>query len=215
MLPWVNPHRSCQEENRMSFTIRLYHPSDLVALYRVCLLTGDSGSDARQIYHDPELLGHYYVAPYAVLEPDLCFVLLQNGTPCGYILGTRDSAAFRARTEQEWFPALRARYAPPPDNDTSHDAEMIRRINAGMRVDSDLAAYPAHLHIDLLPVGQGQGWGRALMQLFLDRLRALHTPGVHLGVGRSNTRAIAFYERVGFQPIKSSASAIVFGMQLE
>jgi hypothetical protein len=25
----------------MPFTIRPYHPSDLVALYRVCLLTGD------------------------------------------------------------------------------------------------------------------------------------------------------------------------------
>jgi ribosomal protein S18 acetylase RimI-like enzyme len=199
----------------MSFTIRPYHASDLVALYRVCLLTGDSGNDARQLYRDEELLGHYYAAPYAVLEPDLCFVLLQDGTPCGYILGTRDSAAFRARTELEWFPPLRARYAPPPDSDTSPDAEMIRHIHAGMRDGSDLAAYPAHLHIDLLPAGQGQGWGRAMMQQFLDRLRALHAPGVHLGVGRRNSRAIAFYERVGFQPIRSSEGGIVFGMRLD
>src|SRR5947208_16634148 len=93
-------HALCQE-TPMPFTIRPYHPSDLVALYRVCLLTGDNGSDASQIYRDAELLGHIYVAPYVVLEPDLCFVLLHDGVPCGYVLGTRDSAAFRTRTEQE------------------------------------------------------------------------------------------------------------------
>jgi len=199
----------------MPFTIRPYHPSDLVALYRVCLLTGDNGKDARQLYHDEELLGHYYVAPYAVLEPDLCFVLLHNGAPCGYVLGTRDSDAFRFQTEQGWFPPLRARYALPPDDDRSRDADMIRLIHRGMHHTSDFAGYPAHLHIDLLPVGQGQGQGRAIMQTFLDRLRELHVPGVHLGVGRRNTRAVAFYERMGFQEISGSETGIIFGMQFD
>ena len=199
----------------MAFTIRPYHPSDLVALYRVCLQTGDSGKDARHLCRDEELLGHCYVAPYVVLEPDLCFVLLDDGAPCGYVLGTRDSPAFRMQTEQEWFPVLRARYAFPSDTDHSRDADLIRRIYAGAYLDPDLAAYPAHLHIDLLPIAQGQGWGRALMQTFLTRTRALHVPGVHLGVGRRNTGAIAFYERMGFQPIKSSADGISFGMRLD
>ncbi len=198
----------------MQFTIRPYHPSDLVALYRICLLTGDNGNDARQLYRDEELLGHYYVAPYAVLEPDVCFVLLNDGSPCGYILGTRDSDGFRLQTEQEWFPALRARYALPPADDHSRDADMIRHIHAGMHIDPDLVAYPAHLHIDLLPIAQGQGQGRALIQTLLARLRVLHVPGVHLGVGRRNTRAIVFYERVGFQPLRSSADGILYGMQL-
>jgi hypothetical protein len=78
----------------MPFAIRSYHPSDIYTLYRICLLTGDSGRDARQLCNDETLLGHCYAAPYAVLEPDLCFVLLENGTPCGYILGTRNSQTF-------------------------------------------------------------------------------------------------------------------------
>jgi ribosomal protein S18 acetylase RimI-like enzyme len=199
----------------MPFAIRPYHPSDLYALYRICLLTGDSGADASALFSDEELLGHCYVAPYAVLEPDLCFVLLDGGAPCGYILGARDSYAFHARCEQDWFPVLRTRYPFPHDSDRSLDADLIRHIHAGMRFDPDLAAYPAHLHIDLLPVAQGQGWGRALMQTFRTRLGALQAPAVHLWVGRRNTRAIGFYERVGFQPIKSSAGAICFGMQVE
>lgn len=198
----------------MEFAIRPFHASDLPALYRICLQTGASGKDATDLYRDPELLGHYYAGPYAVLEPDLCFALTQNGMPSGYILGTRDSAAFSARCEREWFPVLRARYLTPPADDTSADAHMIRLIHAGHGAHPDMAAYPAHLHIDLLPSAQGQGRGRALMQTFLDRLRTLHVPAVHLGVGTANPGAIQFYKRVGFHEIKAHESWIAFGMRL-
>jgi ribosomal protein S18 acetylase RimI-like enzyme len=199
----------------MPITIRPYHPSDLYSLYRICLQTGASGDDASQMYRDAELLGHIYVAPYAVLEPDLCFVLTHDGAPCGYILGTRDSAEFADRCEREWFPVLRARYTLPPPDDQTPDAQMIRSIHKRRRTDQDLAAYPAHLHIDLLPIAQGQGWGRRLMSTFLERLRALDISGVHLGVGARNHRAIRFYERVGFVQLVAGAEGILYGMRLE
>lgn len=197
----------------MPFAIRRYHPSDLYALYRICLLTGDSGADASHLYRDPELLGHYYAAPYAVLEPDLCFVLTHSGTPCGYILGTSDSVAFGAWCDREWFPVLRERYPLPAPADDSRDAHIIRLIHAGHRVHPDVIDYPAHLHIDLLPIAQGQGWGRRLMQTFLERLREVGVPAVHLGVGMRNPGAIAFYERVGFHRIKTYEGWIAFGMR--
>lgn len=59
----------------MDFKIRAYHPSDLSALYRICLLTADSGGDGAHLYDDPDLPGHLFAAPYAVHEPELCFVL--------------------------------------------------------------------------------------------------------------------------------------------
>ena len=198
----------------MPFAIRPYHHSDLCALYRICLRTGAHGGDADQLYRDPELLGHCYAGPYAVLEPDLCFVLTHNGTPSGYILGARDTAAFAARCERDWFPVLRTRYSYPAEDDRSADARLIRHIHAGQKVDPDFAAYPAHLHIDLLPIGQGQGWGRRLVHVFLDRLRVLEVPGLHLGVGRSNTHAIGFYEQVGFGCIKTYDDWVAFGMRL-
>ncbi len=198
----------------MTFTIRPAHLSDLGALYRVCLLTGDSGSDASRLYSDGELLGHYYVAPYVVLEPDLCFTLTRDGVPCGYMLGARDSTAFSARCERDWFPVLRARYPLPPAADTSLDAGMIRAIHHGYSPHPDTAAYPAHLHIDLLPLAQGQGQGRKLIETFLDRLRELSVPAVHLGVGARNARAIAFYERLGFQRIQTYPGWIAYGMRL-
>ena len=198
----------------MTFSIRPSHLSDLCALYRVCLLTGDSGGDASQLYRDGELLGHFYVAPYVVLEPDLCFTLTQDGLPCGYILGARDSAAYSARAERDWFPVLRARYPLPPVEDSSPDAGMIRAIHRGYLPHPELAGYPAHLHIDLLPPAQGQGWGRKLVETFLDRLRELSVPGVHLGVGARNLRAIGFYERVGFQRLLAHPGWFAYSLRL-
>ena len=147
----------------MNFLIRPFHSSDLYDLYRICLLTGDSGRDATPLYTHPELPGQIYAAPYAVFEPDLCFILAADGAPCGYVLGTRDTAAFNQRCEKDWLPILRQRYAPPDPQETSPDARLIRMIHKGFVTDPDMLDYPAHLHIDLLPVAQGQGMGRTML----------------------------------------------------
>jgi GNAT superfamily N-acetyltransferase len=206
--------RSVRSSGFSLLKIRPYHPCDLTALYRICLLTGDSGKDASALYQDPDLLGHYYAAPYAVFEPDLCFILTRSGVPYGYILGTRDSAKFADRCESEWFPLLRERYPMPEINDNSHDAQIIHLIHKGRRCCDDVAAYPAHLHIDLLPEVQRQGMGRKLIRVFFNRLRELKVSAVHLSVGKANPGAIRFYERVGFHRIKELENGIVFGMNL-
>jgi ribosomal protein S18 acetylase RimI-like enzyme len=196
------------------FEIRPYHPSDLCSLIRICLQTGDSGNDASAHFEDPELLGLFYAAPYAVFEPDLCFILTHNGAPSGYILGTRDTPVFHARSEQEWFPVLRERYAMPDEDVQSADAHMIRAIHRGYSTEKNVAAYPAHLHIDILPAGQGQRLGSKLMATFLNRLREIAVPAVYLGVSKRNPRAVRFYEREGFHIIEEYEGGIDMGMRL-
>jgi ribosomal protein S18 acetylase RimI-like enzyme len=198
----------------MEFSIRPYHPIDFTALGRICLLTGDNGKDASLLYNDPDLLGLYYTAPYLVLEPDLCFVLLYQHQPCGYMLGTPDSANFYIRCEREWFPLLRQRYPLLNSNDPSPDAQIVRAIHTGHCINAELSAYPAHFHIDVLPIAQGHGWGRRLIEAFLQQLREQGVPGVHLGVGKANWRAVRFYERQGFQPLMDVGEAWIYGMRL-
>lgn len=199
----------------MHFAIRPYHPSDLYDLYQICLKTADSGQDATTIYRDPELIGHIYAAPYAVAEPDLCFVLTVDAAPCGYVLGTRDSDAFYAWCERDWFPVLRERYPLPAPDDNTADARAIRAFYSEHTPHTELQAYPAHLHIDMLPVAQGQGWGRRLLHTLFARLQELGVPGVHLGVGKRNTGAIQFYTRVGFHRVIDADTWIAFGMRLD
>ena len=198
----------------MNFEIRSYHPVDLTSIYRICLGTGNSGEDATHLYADPDLIGHYYAAPYVILEPDLAFVLTIAGRCCGYVLGVRDTATFGQRCESEWFPSLRARYPLPDQEDTSRDASMIRAIHRGHEMVNKFAEHPAHLHIDILPPGQGQGWGLRLIDTLLEQMRCFNISGVFLGVGKRNQRAVGFYKHYGFKKLAEYEGSIDYGLQL-
>jgi ribosomal protein S18 acetylase RimI-like enzyme len=203
----------------MPIQIYKYKPEFLPNLYRICLETGDSGKDASAEFTDPELLGAFYAAPYAILEPDLTFVLQDESGVCGYILGTRDSNGYAAWMEREWLPAWRSKHpltvqAHVSPETLSYQERIIGLIHRGYVPYDCVHEYPAHLHLDLLPRAQGQGWGRALMNTFLNRLRELEVPGVHLGVGKSNPGAIQFYERLGFERLESNEFALVMGLKL-
>ncbi|CAN5783606.1 GNAT family N-acetyltransferase [soil metagenome] len=189
--------------------IRPYRPADLDALYRICLATGDDGSDATGRYRDPQLLGHVYAAPYGVLEPELAFVVEDSDGVGGYVLGAADSRAFEERLEREWWPALRARYPDPDPSGRSRwalDEWLNHRIHHPTRADDHVVAtYPSHLHIDLLPRCQSGGNGARLISVLLDALARAGSPGVHLGVSRQNENATGFYRHLGFEEVASSA----------
>lgn len=180
---------ACRADRRYPAQVDVvaFDPSFLPDLYRICLLTGDEGKDARPLYRDGDLLGHFSAAPYGVLEPASCFMLVDTCGACGYIVGTTDSTAFAQRMDSAWLPALRDRLPQPDPADTGHDARMIRRIHAGYSPPVWAGAYPAHLDIDLLPRAQRQGHARRLMQRFFSHLQHHGTPGVHLGVGCSGS----------------------------
>lgn len=199
----------------MQFKIRPYHPSDLTSLYKICLLTGNSGTDATELLKDMDLLGHFYAAPYALFEPEVCFIITNNDKPCGYIIGTKDSQKFYDRCEIDWFPQLRERYPLAEANDDSLDSRIVKRIHEGHKAKIELQNYPAHLHIDLLPETQGQGLGRKIMDLFIDRLKELNVSALHLEVGKKNHGAIKFYKKLGFAIIKEYQHSIAFGMILK
>lgn len=198
----------------MSLLIRSYRDSDLPALYEICLKTGDSGKDATEFYKDHELLGNFYAAPYALFHPELTFILSESDKPVGYIIGTNNSQKFFELTEEKWFPALREKYSLPDDNDNSPDARIIRLIHKGHIPRPEMLSYPAHLHIDILPEGQGKGMGRSLIDTFINKLIEMKTPALHLEVGKRNINAIKFYEKVGFTLIKEFEYSIAYGIKL-
>jgi ribosomal protein S18 acetylase RimI-like enzyme len=188
---------------------------DRPAVYAVCLRTGNAGGDASSTYVDRDLLGHVYAGPYLELEPELAIVLNDGAGAEGYVLGALDTRRFEARCEQEWWPSLRARYPLGSFPGSSPDERLVRMMHAPVRApETVVAAYPSHLHIDLLPRWQGGGWGRRLVETLLDRLVARGSSGVHLGVARSNERAIGFYRRLGFSDVQMSADAVVMGRRL-
>jgi ribosomal protein S18 acetylase RimI-like enzyme len=183
-------------------TIRRYRPADRAAVADICIRTGDAGRDARGTFPEPELLPEVFALPYVELEPDLAFVLDDGGTAVGYVLGTADTPRFVERFRREWLPAVAPRY-PLPAGPPATPADWIIRLlhHPERMLVPELADHPAHLHIDLLPSHQGGGFGRRLMTEFLTALGRSGVARVHLGMATSNTRARAFYDRLGFQEI--------------
>lgn len=198
----------------MEFNIRNFQQSDLDSLYNICLLTGDSGKDASKIYKDPLLLGHFYAAPYAVFHPELTFILTKFDKPIGYILGTDDSEKFSKDCEDKWFPKLRAEYPFDNNIDETADSRIISLIHKGYVFKKELKDFPAHLHIDILPDGQGKGMGKKLLVTFIEKLKSIKVKGLHLEVGKENGNAVKFYENFGFKKIVEYEYSIAFGLIL-
>ena len=151
---------------------------------------------------------------YKIIQSLECFILELDHAPCGYILGTRDSTMFYEKCEREWFFKLRKRYFLPQKKEKSLEADFVRYLHQNQVVAEGLEGYPAHFHIDILPIAQGRGYGRELVKVFLNQLQVQSVQGVHLVVSKQNQKAIGFYKQVGFQKIKQFAGSIVFGQKL-
>lgn len=223
--------------------IRNYTPVDLPYLYDICVRTGDCGGDARSLFSDPYLLGQYYAAPYAARD-HRCVLILEGevsgvARPLGYILGTSDTPAYQSWFDCQWRPAAASLYcrsvggepegvvldAADPGSAGTNRVKLVSCSAEEARIRSLftqpfeilsplLLEYPGHIHIDILPDGQGGGWGRALMDAFCKRLQTLGCPGFHLGVDKRNAAAIAFYRRYGMSVLEEPEWGIVFGKRL-
>ena len=194
-------------------TIRAATLQDLPGAYRVCLLTGDAGRDATQIFRNPELLGHVYVGPYVVGQRDLASVVADDDGVAGYGLAAVDTRAFEQWAEAQWWPTLRMTY--PPRTDGSPEADLIALVHAPpVAADDLLADYPSHLHLDLVDRVRGHGNGRLLVERILGQLRQGGSSGVHLDVASSNANAIAFYGHLGFGEVGRRPDSILMGMRL-
>jgi ribosomal protein S18 acetylase RimI-like enzyme len=130
----------------------------------------------------------------------------------------------RARPERPWEGETARRQPERPglmpragnmSGDAALDDLLIALVHSPARAPADLvAAYPSHLHIDLLPRLQGQGWGRRLIDTLVERLRSTGSHGLHLGVAVANTNAQTFYRAVGFTEVDDDGVSVTFAMPL-
>jgi GNAT superfamily N-acetyltransferase len=194
--------------------IRPYRPDDLNALYSICLATADAGADGSRLYRDPNLVGHVYAAPYGVLAPHAAFVIEDKDGVGGYIVGSENTHGFEQMMEREWWPRLRAIYSDPravagPDDRMAHLIHHPEVTKHRL-----YTAFPAHLHINILPRLQGQGFGGRMISTWLEAIAGLGAFRAHLGVGVRNARAVAFYSRYGFREIEreNGGSTIIMGI---
>jgi ribosomal protein S18 acetylase RimI-like enzyme len=184
--------------------IRPYEAPDRSGVRNVCYETGFMGDPVEWMWRDKESFCDMFSGYWTDREAGSASVAESDGAIVGYLLGCSDSrrvwnegkllahhafvrgVAFKRGTAGVFWrmttdgisDALRHRLPPP----TYFDER-----------------WPAHLHIDLLPVCRGKGVGAALVRGWLERLRREGVRGCHLQTMAQNVGAIAFFEAMGFE----------------
>lgn len=195
--------------------IRPFRPGDEPALAEICLKTADAGADATGVFDDDDLWAEIFVLPYVARHPEYAFVVeADDGRVVGYVVGTPDTDGFEDWFATEWWPEHGSRWPLPAWESSRQDGTLIYAYSRRAGAEPYGDQYPAHLHIDLLPELQGQGWGRRLIAVLADALRAGGVRGLHLVASSDNTGALSFYERLGFIPLESHEGVQAFGMPL-
>lgn len=189
-------------DNASAVRIRSAVATDIDTFYEISLRTSDRGGDASALYLDQRMVGHIYSAPYLRLRPDFCFVAEDEIGVAGFVVGAPDTLAFESALEREWWPDLRRTYPDPSDvvpDDRTPDQLRAHMIHHPTAVPSEVwTAFPAHLHMNLLPRLQGRGVGPRLLERWLSTARLAGVSGVHVGSNRENPGAIRFWEQRGF-----------------
>jgi ribosomal protein S18 acetylase RimI-like enzyme len=199
----------------MSF-VRPFRPGDEPALGEICVRTADAGDDASGLLADDAIWPAIFVWPYVAHDPDTAFVVeADDGRVVGYIVATEDTDAFGQWFRTRWWPPYASRW-PLSATTPARDADLLGYAAARGSAPDRLQAhgYPAHLHIDLLPELQGQGWGRRLIGTLVEHLRGRGVTGIQLTASADNHGAAAFYPRVGFDPLASDDGGRSFGLRL-
>ena len=195
-------------------SIRRFRPGDEPALAEICVRTADAGKDATGLFRDDMLWADNFVLPYVARHPECAFVVeTDHGRVAGYIVAAPDSDDFYRWFAESWWPSVRDRYPLEGAGERERDIIAYGATRAPGQ-ERHASEYPAHLHIDLLPELQGQGFGRRLIDALLAALQEQGVPGVHLAASADNAGAVAFYPRVGFSELPSDPGSRAFGRRL-
>jgi ribosomal protein S18 acetylase RimI-like enzyme len=155
---------------------------------------------------------HLWYKAYIALTPETCYVLDDgNGRVVGYCIGTADTTSFAQRWRDVFTPSVDKKLVPAPGvsssdplmerNDIKGFRDAVHNAECSMLQSwpKILEKYPAHLHIDILPIYQRKGHGTALIDAFLTAIEEAGAKGVHLDMVQHNVTARAFYGRMGFE----------------
>ncbi|MCR2827175.1 GNAT family N-acetyltransferase [Microbacterium sp. zg.Y909] len=196
-------------------TIRPYRRGDEAALAEICLRTADAGADATGVFADDDLWAEVFVLPYVARHPEFAFVVeTDDGRVVGYAVATPDTRRFEDWFATEWWPQFAERWPRPQTELTRQDGTLLYAYGRRAGAEPYGDTHPAHLHIDLLPEVQGQGWGRRLIDTVVAALQAEGVRGLHLVASAENAGALAFYDRLGFTRMPSHEGVQAFSRDL-
>ncbi|KFG80104.1 acetyltransferase [Metarhizium anisopliae] len=181
--------------------IRRYRASDFEATAHICRETLPADVSTSPLLR--RLAPYIWTHPYTHLSPGTCFVLDDGGgRAVGYCIGCADAEALAAGYDAlDWV--VDGRFCEDALAQTAYSGHWLL-VDGNERLLAE--GYRATMHIDLLDEWQGKGWGRRLIEAFVESVRpvgmadgAAACKGIWIGVGVSNAKVVPFYEKQGFR----------------
>ena len=190
-------------EPSVEVVVRPCRAPDAERIRTICFETGFMGEPVGWMWRDRASFAALFCDWWIAHEPGSILVAEADGVASGYLLGcaggrplSEDARSFVAHFLGRGC-CLRpgtARVMWRMLGDAFLDG--VRRQ---LPVQASEDRWPAHLHINLLPELRRHGTGRLLVSTWLDSLRARDIPGCHLQTTAENTRAVRFFEAMGFE----------------
>ncbi len=181
--------------------IRKYQPKDKENLRKICIETSKLPTETKT---QRDFLTVMYNDYYTENEPDNIFVAVnEDDEAVGYILCGENFYDFYDIMKKFYLPEVKEMgfsfYVAGLSEILLHKAFSRK--------------YPAHLHIDILDVCQGQGVGTRLMTELKVHLKSKKINNVMLSCGMGNKQAIKFYLKNDFKIIKNVLGSAVMASE--
>lgn len=180
--------------------IRQYQQDDNKAVRYVCHASSTTPAHKASLRLVCSLFCDFYLAQ----DKQYSFVATDEfDKPVGYVLCDVDFKRFAS---------LYPTYIADVKKENPRDYRFTKKaLKACDEIADD---YPAHLQLNVLPSFQGRGIGRSLVDTAIARLRGEGVHGVHVVIKRTNTAAVAFFERLGFTSLLSTRKFFILGIKI-
>lgn len=182
--------------------IRKYKSSDREQVKNICHATATD----KVFVENKDLVCALYAEYYCDFEPDNIFILANDENQAiGYILCAENYKQYIKTFKKHKLKQIKQ---------LSKSHYRLQKLSFVMdRING--INYPAHLHINILPIAQRGGWGTKLMDSLIEHLKTKGVNGVCLGVGALNEKGINFYIKYGFNKVRTVGNAcIIFGLKI-
>lgn len=168
--------------------VRSFRATDRPRVREICCRAAFRGRGASAMLDDDELFADYWTRYYTDLEPESLLVAERDGAVVGYLLGCRDTSRFQHAMARTIVPSvgarLLARYVRGRYAGVAHRRALLRWLATRSWREApriDIRRFPAHYHVNVLPLGHGRRTYTALASRFVDDMLAR---GVERGHGQ-------------------------------
>ncbi|XP_067858084.1 protein O-GlcNAcase isoform X2 [Heptranchias perlo] len=184
------------------YAIRPYFPKDEASVYKICKEMYDDEMDGDSMSSDqPDIIGDSLVGGLLTLSLDYCFVLEDEGSICGYALGTVDVKPFCTKCRVSWIPAMREKYIKPETSkELSEEQKMMLSFHEEQQglPDNFLATFPSLIKVNVHSKVTDPSVAKSMMGCLLSSLKANGSRGAFCEVKPNDRRGLEFYSKLGF-----------------